>query len=103
MTTAVREGSHRNAFSTTFNSGMQTVLAGYAANGVIVNYLDLTLIGQQIVANPGAYGLTSAGACAPAIQCITSAAYTNQFLSIASLIQSSEQIEGPNRHIHQYV
>lgn len=70
----------RNAYSTTFNNGMQTVLAGYAANGVIVNYLDLTLIGQQITANPGAYGLTSAGACAPAIQCITDGAYNNQFL-----------------------
>ena len=53
----------RNAFSTTFNTAMQSTLAGYAANGVIVHYLDLTLIGDNVIANPAAYGLTSAGAC----------------------------------------
>ena len=37
----------RNAFSTTFNTAIQATLAGYAANGVIVHYLDLTLVGQQ--------------------------------------------------------
>lgn len=70
----------RNAYSTTFNTGMQDVLAGYAADGVTVHYLDLTLVGQQIMANPEAYGLTSAGACAPAPQCIGDSAYNNQFL-----------------------
>lgn len=54
------------AFSTAFNSGMQTVLAGYANQGVIVNYLNLNLIGDRVQANPGAYGLTSAGAATPA-------------------------------------
>ena len=33
----------RTAYSTTFNTGMQSTLAGYAADGVIVHYLDLTL------------------------------------------------------------
>ena len=70
----------RNAFSTAFNSGIQSTLAGYAADGVIVHYLDLTTIGAQITANPGAYGLTSAGACAPAPLCVTDQAYANQFL-----------------------
>jgi len=70
----------RNSFSTTFNTAMQPVLAGYAANGVTVHYLDLTLIGQQVAANPAAYGLTSAGACSPAPQCIGDSSYTNQFL-----------------------
>jgi phospholipase/lecithinase/hemolysin/uncharacterized protein YhjY with autotransporter beta-barrel domain len=70
----------RNAYSTTFNSAMQDVLAGYAANGVMVHYLDLTLIGQQITANPAAYGFTSTGACTPAPQCVTNSAYANQFL-----------------------
>ncbi len=70
----------RNSFSTTFNSDMQTVLAGYAASGVTVHYLDLSLIGQNITANPSAYGLTSAGACSPAAQCIGDSNYTNQFL-----------------------
>ena len=59
---------------------MQDVLAGYAANGVMVHYLDLTLVGQQIIADPAAYGFTSTGACTPAPQCVTDSAYANQFL-----------------------
>ena len=70
----------RQSFSNTFNGTMQNVLAGYAADGVTVHYLDLTLVGQQIMANPTAYGLTNTGACAPAPQCIADANYTNQFL-----------------------
>ncbi len=54
------------AFSTAFNNGMQTVLSGYANQGVIVNYLDLNRIGDRVQANPGAYGLTSAGAATSA-------------------------------------
>ena len=54
------------AFSTAFNSGMQTVLAGYANQGVIVNYLDLNRIGDRVQANPAAYGLRSAGAATAA-------------------------------------
>lgn len=48
----------RSAFSTSFNTQMQGVLAGYAANGVIVHYLDLNLMLDRVVANPAAYGLT---------------------------------------------
>ena len=70
----------RNAYSTTFNGAMQDVLAGYAANGVMVHYLDLTLVGEQIIADPAAYGFTSTGACTPAPQCVTDSAYANQFL-----------------------
>ncbi len=70
----------RNLFSTTFNNSMQGVLAGYAANGVTVHYLDLTLVGQRIMQDPAAYGLKSAAACAPAPQCIGDSNYTNQFL-----------------------
>ncbi|WP_395623210.1 autotransporter domain-containing protein [Sphingomonas daechungensis] len=70
----------RNAYSTTFNTQMQSVLAGYAANGVMVHYLDLTLVGQNIIANPAAYGFTNTGACTPAPQCVTDSAYANQFL-----------------------
>ena len=48
----------RSAFSTSFNSGIQDVLAGYADSGVIVHYLDLNLIVDRIAADPAAYGLT---------------------------------------------
>lgn len=70
----------RAAFSNTFNTQIQDVLAGYAAEGVTVHYLDLTLVGEQVIANPEAYGLTSGGACAPAPQCIGDSSYNNQFL-----------------------
>jgi len=70
----------RNAYSTAFNAAMQDVLAGYAADGVTVHYLDLTLVAERIMANPSAYGLASAGACSPAPSCIASSAYSNQFL-----------------------
>ena len=50
------------AFSSAFNQGMRTTLATLANQGAIVNYLDLNLIGDRVQANPGAYGLQSAGA-----------------------------------------
>ena len=70
----------RGAYSNTYNSGIQTVLAGYAANGVIVHYLDLTTLLQEVSANLPAYGFTSAGPCAPIAQCVTDANYASQFV-----------------------
>ncbi|MBV9931730.1 MAG: autotransporter domain-containing protein [Alphaproteobacteria bacterium] len=58
-----------SAYSSAFNSGMQPVLAGYASKGVIVNYLDLNKIGDQVAANLSAFGLQSAGACP--VACVT--------------------------------
>jgi len=57
------------AYSSTYNAQVRQTLAGYAAQGVIVNYLDLTAIAQRVEANPGAYGLQSAGACP--VSCVT--------------------------------
>jgi outer membrane lipase/esterase len=54
----------RNAYSTTFNNAIQSTLAGYAADGIIVHYLDLTLVGQQVMADLAGYGLTGV-ACPP--------------------------------------
>ena len=53
----------RTAYSTAFNTQMQTTLAGYAANGVIVQYLDLNIVGDNIAANPTAYGITNGQVC----------------------------------------
>lgn len=50
------------AFSTAFNNGIRTTLANYANQGVIVNYLDLNLVGDRVQANLAAFGLQSAGA-----------------------------------------
>ncbi|MFL6764123.1 MAG: autotransporter domain-containing protein [Sphingomicrobium sp.] len=49
----------RTAYSTAFNTGVQNVLAGYAARGSIVHYLDLTTLLNNVTANPGAYGIQS--------------------------------------------
>lgn len=57
------------AYSNTYNGLIRQALSGYATQGAIVNYIDLTRIGQQVDANPGAYGLTSSGACPTA--CVT--------------------------------
>jgi uncharacterized protein YhjY with autotransporter beta-barrel domain/phospholipase/lecithinase/hemolysin len=54
----------RSAFSTTFNDAMKTTLAGYAADGVIVHYLDGTLLLNQVAANLSDYGLIGL-ACPP--------------------------------------
>jgi len=72
----------RQAYANAFSAGIQQTLSGYAADGVIVHYLDLTLVGQRITADPAAYGLTSAGPCpaAQATQCVTDAAFRNQYL-----------------------
>lgn len=47
----------RTAYSTAYNGGMQQTLAGYARNGSIVHYLDLTAVLGDIKANPQAYGI----------------------------------------------
>ncbi|HEX8525772.1 autotransporter domain-containing protein [Allosphingosinicella sp.] len=58
-----------SAYATAFNAGMRTQLGNLAAQGVIVNYLDLNLIGDRVEANLAAFGLTSAGACP--LACVT--------------------------------
>ena len=55
----------RSAFSTTFNEAMQTTLAGYAADGVIVHYLDGSLLLGQVAGNLEGYGLV--GLACPAL------------------------------------
>jgi len=53
----------RNAYSGTFNAGIQNVLAGYAANGTIVHYLDSTIVLQNIAADPAKYGINNGIVC----------------------------------------
>jgi phospholipase/lecithinase/hemolysin/uncharacterized protein YhjY with autotransporter beta-barrel domain len=57
------------AYASAYSSGMQTPLANLASQGVIVNYLDLSQIGNVVSTNPAAFGLQSAGACP--IACVT--------------------------------
>ena len=69
----------RTAFANSFNAGIQTTLAGFAANGVIVHYLDAAVVLQEVSANLSAYGLTNAGPCpaAQATQCVSDAKFPN--------------------------
>ncbi|MEO7634864.1 MAG: autotransporter domain-containing protein [Sphingomicrobium sp.] len=69
----------RSAFSTSFNQAIQPVLAGYAANGSIVHYLDLNLVLNEIAANPTAYGITGGIAC-PALPDLTCLANSSTYL-----------------------
>jgi phospholipase/lecithinase/hemolysin/uncharacterized protein YhjY with autotransporter beta-barrel domain len=55
----------RGAFSTAYYTSLQSSLAGYAANGSIVHYLDGQLLLQNIAANPAAYGVTNGLVCPP--------------------------------------
>jgi outer membrane lipase/esterase len=55
----------RRAYSTTFNEAMKSTLAGYAADGVIVHYLDGTLLLNQVANDLDAYGLI--GLACPAL------------------------------------
>jgi outer membrane lipase/esterase len=66
------------AFSQTYNAQMQTALAAIAASGVRVELVDVSLLGNLIKANPGLYGLTSAGTCP--VACVGNTALQNQFL-----------------------
>jgi phospholipase/lecithinase/hemolysin len=66
------------AFSLSYNQGMKAALAGYAARGVTVTYVDLERIREKVSANPEAFGLIGAGAC-PAT-CLTNPALADRYL-----------------------
>jgi uncharacterized protein YhjY with autotransporter beta-barrel domain/phospholipase/lecithinase/hemolysin len=53
----------RGAFSTAYYTALQTNLAGYAANGAIVHYLDGSVLAQEVAANPSAYGFNNGLVC----------------------------------------
>lgn len=65
----------RNAYSTTYDSGVQQVLARYAAQGSIVHYLDGTAVLQEISGSPSTYGLQ--GIVCPAVPDPTCIANSN--------------------------
>ncbi len=63
----------RTSFSTAFNNAIQSTLSGYAANGVIVHYLDLSRVLDNIAARPTAFGITNGLVCPalPSPTCVT--------------------------------
>ena len=67
-----------SAFSQNYNAQMQAALAAIARSGVRVELVDVSLLGNLIKANPGAYGISNVGACP--VACIGNTALQNQFL-----------------------
>ena len=53
----------RGTYATAYYGALQPVLAGYAANGAIVHYLDGSVLAAQVAANPSAYGFTNGLVC----------------------------------------
>lgn len=53
----------RNTYSNTYNTALQQTLAGYANQGVMVHYLDLSRVLDGIRANGAAYGLPNGVVC----------------------------------------
>lgn len=53
----------RNTFSNTYNAALQTTLAGYANNGVIVHYLDLSRVLDRVRTSGAAFGLPNGVVC----------------------------------------
>ena len=80
----------RTAYSTAFNTQMQTKLAGYAANGVVVHYLDLNIIGSNVAANPTAYGITNGQVC-PAFPNTTCVVNSNGYLFYGDALHLTSQ------------
>ena len=56
-------GPIRSAFSTAFNSSLQGTLGGYADDGVIVHYLDLGIVLDNVAANPNGFGIGNGLVC----------------------------------------
>ena len=79
----------RDAYFQSFDAAMRTTLAGYAANGEIVHYLDLNIVGQQIQNNYGGYGLTAL-AC-PALPNPTCVINSNGYLFYADQLHLTSQ------------
>jgi len=53
----------RGVFSEAYYSTLQPALAGYAADGSIVHYLDGQLLLENVVADPAAFGITKGLVC----------------------------------------
>jgi len=53
----------RGTFANAYYTTLQTTLAGYAANGSIVHYLDAQVLGAEVAANPKAFGITKGLVC----------------------------------------
>jgi outer membrane autotransporter protein len=54
----------RNTYSNTYNAAIQQTLSGYASRGIVVHYLDLSRVLENVRQNGAAYGLPNGVTCA---------------------------------------
>ncbi|WP_300973444.1 autotransporter domain-containing protein [Sphingomonas sp. LHG3406-1] len=92
----------RNTYSTTYNSAIQQTLAGYAANGVMVHYLDLTSLLQRVQTNGAAYGLPNGVVC-PGTQANVLAGCAGYLFYVDNLHLSSDGFRVVARYIQRQV
>ena len=75
----------RSQYSATYNAALQTSLAGYANSGVVVHYLDLSRVLDNIAADPNAFGITNGLVC-PAFPNSTCIVNSSGFLFYGDLL-----------------
>ena len=80
----------RGTYSSAYYSALQPVLAGYAANGAIVHYLDGSVLASQIAANPTAYGFTNGLLC-PTFPNTTCVVNSNGYLFYGDALHLTSQ------------
>jgi len=86
-----------SAYSQTYNNLMQSALAGIASRGVRVEYIDVKLLGNLILANPGRYGFTNTGACTS--NCLSAAAQSQNLFYIDGIHLTSHGFEVLGQYI----
>ena len=80
----------RGAYSTAYFTALQPRLAGYAAGGSIVHYLDGQLLLNNVAANPSAYGITNGLVC-PAFPNTTCLVNANGYLFYGDALHLTSQ------------
>jgi uncharacterized protein YhjY with autotransporter beta-barrel domain/phospholipase/lecithinase/hemolysin len=80
----------RGIFSDAYYGSLQGALAGFAANGSIVHYLDGTLLLHSVAANPAAYGITNGLVC-PIFPDPTCAINSNGYLFYGDALHLTSQ------------
>jgi phospholipase/lecithinase/hemolysin len=88
----------RQTFSNTYNTALQGTLAGYAAQGVTVHYLDLSQVLANVQANPAAFGVPNGVVC-PATQANVTTGCAGYLFYVDNLHLSSDGF----RIVGQYI
>ena len=89
----------RSAFASSYNAGMQATLAGYAADGVIVHYLDGNAVVENILANMSDFGFTDF-ACPPFVIDTACVVDSSNYIIYGDLLHPTSET---NKVIAEYI